>query len=133
MASSKLEEHYRRYIGYLNERKTHDLSDFVHDELTYNDKPMSRADYQKYIGDDIARIPDLYFDIHHLLVSGDYVSSRIRFKCTPVKEFRGHSPNGQTISFVEHVFYRFEDGKIRQVWSLLDDQAIATQLGKPGL
>ncbi|KAJ3739632.1 polyketide cyclase SnoaL-like domain-containing protein, partial [Lentinula detonsa] len=99
----------RRYIDYLNERETYDLSDIVHDELTYNNKPMSRANYQNYIGDNVARIPDIYFDIQHLLVSGDDVSSRIQFQCTPVKEFRGHSPNGQTISFVERVFYRFEE------------------------
>ncbi|KAJ3828851.1 hypothetical protein EV361DRAFT_432254 [Lentinula raphanica] len=130
MEPVNLENQYRRYIDYLNERRTDDLHEFVHEELTYNDKPMTRMDYQNYIADDIARIPDLFFDIQHLLICGDSVACRIRFDCTPVNEFRSHSPNGQKISFVEHVFYRFEDGKIRQVWSLLDDQAIAKQLGE---
>lgn len=127
--STTLEAHYRRYISYLNDRKTHDLSDFAHEELTYNGKPMTRAEYQSYIADDIATIPDLYFDVQHLITSKDHVASRIMFNCTPVKQFRGHSPNGQKISFTEHVFYRFEDGKIREVWSLLDDSAIAAQMG----
>ncbi|KAJ4464377.1 polyketide cyclase SnoaL-like domain-containing protein [Lentinula aciculospora] len=128
MDSLNLEDHYRQYISYLNDRKTHDLSDFVHEELTYNDKPITRVDYQNYIADDIARIPDLYFDIHHLIVSDNHVASRIQFNCTPMKDFRGNAPNGEKISFVEHVFYQFEDGKIRQVWSLLDDRAIDAQM-----
>ncbi|KAJ3806145.1 putative ester cyclase [Lentinula aff. lateritia] len=121
---------YRRYISYLNERRVHDLSDFVHEELIYNDEPMTRADYQNYIADDFARIPDLHFDIHQLIVSDNHVASRIRFNCTPEADFRGHAPNGQKISFVEHVFYQFENGKIRQVWSLLDDRAIHAQMEK---
>ncbi|KAE9407275.1 SnoaL-domain-containing protein [Gymnopus androsaceus JB14] len=129
MDSSALEAHYRRYISYLNDRKTHDLGDFAHEQLTYNGKSMTRVDYQNYIAESIASIPDLYFDVQHLLVSDNQVASRIKFDCTPVKEFRGYSPNGKKISFVEHVFYRFQDGKIREVWSLLDDSAIAAQMG----
>ncbi|KAF9068908.1 putative ester cyclase [Rhodocollybia butyracea] len=128
MDSATLEAHYRRYIGYLNNRQTHNLEEFVHDELTYNGKPLTRADYQNYIADDIARIPDLYFDLHHVIVSDNHVASRISFDCTPAKVFRGHESNGRKISFTEHVFYQFEDGKIRKVWSLLDDPAIAAQM-----
>ncbi|KAF5361551.1 hypothetical protein D9757_012078 [Collybiopsis confluens] len=128
MDAPALESHYRRYISYLNDRKIHHLADFVHEELVYNGKPMNRTDYQNYIADDIDRIPDLYFDIHHLVVNRNVVACRIRFDCTPVKEFRGHVPNGRKISFVEHVLYRFDEGKIREVWSLLDDGAISAQM-----
>ncbi|KIK62302.1 hypothetical protein GYMLUDRAFT_42239 [Collybiopsis luxurians FD-317 M1] len=129
MDTTALEAHYRRYISYLNGKKVHDLGDFVHEELIYNGKSMTRDDYQNYIADDFERIPDLYFDIHHLVASGNLVACRIEFNCTPSKEFRGHSPNGKKISFVEHVFYRFdESGRIREVWSLLDDPAIAAQM-----
>ena len=33
------------------------------------------------------------------------------------------------ISFVEHAFYRYEEGRIAQVWSLIDMDAIRAQLG----
>jgi predicted ester cyclase len=42
--------------------------------------------------------------------------------------FFGLAPTGRRISFCEHVFYRFRDGRIAQVWSLIDRDAVATQL-----
>jgi predicted ester cyclase len=36
--------------------------------------------------------------------------------------------NGKRVSFCENVFYQFRDGKIRQVWSVLDKIAIEAQL-----
>lgn len=32
------------------------------------------------------------------------------------------------MSFCENVFYEFRDGKIRQVWSVIDKAAIEAQL-----
>jgi predicted ester cyclase len=42
--------------------------------------------------------------------------------------FWGTSPNGQRLSFAEHVFDQFPDGRIAAVWSLIDRPAIEAQL-----
>jgi predicted ester cyclase len=128
MTPAETETHYRRYIDALNNRLVADLGAFVHEALTYNGGPMTRFDYQNLIAGDIAAIPDLYFDIHLLVVDRDQVACRINFNCTPRGEFLGLRPNGKAISFCEHVFYRLRDGKIYEVWSLLDRPAIAAQL-----
>jgi steroid delta-isomerase-like uncharacterized protein len=128
MNGAGLEEHYRAYLTALNERRFEDLVDFVHDELTYNDKPMTRRQYRDLIAGDVAAIPDLFFDVELLVVSGDEVGCRLMFNCTPEREFQGFAPNGRKIGFAEHVFYRFRDGRIANVWSLLDRTAIERQL-----
>ena len=50
------------------------------------------------------------------------------FDCTPQGEFLGLKPNGKPVSFAEHVFYRWRDGRIHEVWSLIDQPAIQAQL-----
>jgi predicted ester cyclase len=122
------ERKYRRYIGYLNDRRVHDLGDFVCEQLAYNGQAMTRAQYQDMIAADIAAIPDLYFDVRLLVVEGDMIACRIEFNCTPQAEFLGLQPNGKRIAFAEHVFYRLREGKICEVWSLIDRDAVAKQL-----
>jgi predicted ester cyclase len=97
-----------------------DLDQFVHDELTYNDKPMTRRQYRDMIARDVAASPDLVFDVGTLVVAGDQVACRLMFNCTPEHEFLGYAPSGKRIAFTEHVFYRFRDGRIANVQSLID-------------
>lgn len=46
--------------------------------------------------------------------------------------FLGLAVNGKRVSFTENVFYQFRDGKIAQVWSVIDKAAIEAQLGPEG-
>ena len=124
----RLERHYLRYIDALNERRFDDLPAFVAEELVYNDAPISGGQYRDMLEDDVRRIPDLFFDVRHLVVAGDQVACRLRFECTPVEAFQGFQPTGHPVVFAEHVFYRFEGDRIVQVWSLLDVAALQRQL-----
>lgn len=128
MPDPDLEVRYRSYLSALNDRQLDRLVEFVHDEITYNDVQMSRADYQDLIARHVAAVPDMFFAIDLLVVRAEHVACRIAFDCTPQSEFLGLPPTGRTVSFSEHVFYRFREGRIEQVWSLLDMDAIRTQL-----
>jgi predicted ester cyclase len=128
MTEAEFEAHYRRYISYLNNRRLDELDEFLHEELTYNGEPETRADYRARIAGDVAAIPDLYFDVHLIVVGGDQIACRLFYNCTPQSEWLGLQPNGKSISFAEQVFYKFRDGKIYEVWSLLDVASIAEQL-----
>jgi len=107
MTNAELEGRYRAYLGALNERRLDDLVHYVQDELSYNGKAMTRRQYQGMIAADIAAIPDLIYNAHIIVASGDQVACRIIFACTPRRKFLGFSPNGERIVFAEHVFYRF--------------------------
>ena len=102
--TNDLEARYRAYLDALNERRLDDLVHFVQDELSYNGKTMTRRQYQDLIAADITAIPDLFFDAHIIVASGDQVACRLVFDCIPQHEFLGFSPNGERLSFAEHVF-----------------------------
>jgi steroid delta-isomerase-like uncharacterized protein len=125
--TNDLEARYRAYLDALNERRLDDLVHFVQDELSYNGETMTRRQYQDLIAADITAIPDLFFDAQILVASGDQVACRLVFDCTPQHEFLGFSANGERLSFAEHVFYQFRDGRIAAVWSLIDRPAIEAQ------
>ena len=110
-----LRRHYLAYLDALNERRFDDLVDFVADDLTYNDRPMTRRDYQQARAGEAVAIPDLRFEIGLLVVEGNRVACRLDFDCTPVGPFLGFEPPGHSVRFSEHVFYRFEEDRIVEV------------------
>ncbi|WIX98769.1 ester cyclase [Amycolatopsis mongoliensis] len=123
-----LAERYRAYLTCLNERRFDDLPDFAHDPVVHNARTLSMADFQALLKRDATEIPDLTYVIERLVVQDDQVACRIRFDCTPAEDFRGLPTAGRALSFVEHVFYRYEDGRIAEIWSLVDTDAIREQL-----
>jgi predicted ester cyclase len=119
---------YRAYLTCLNERRFDDLDAFVHSTITYNGTPMTRAEYAGLIADDVAAIPDLAFVVDDLVVQDERVFARLWFDCTPRGDFRGLPVNGRRVTFAEHVLYRFAEGRIAEVWSLIDVEAVREQL-----
>jgi predicted ester cyclase len=118
-----LRQHYRDYIDSINAGcKGGTLDRFVHEGIVHNhSSPMTVAQYAQIMIDSQASFPDLNFEVEQLIVDGDQDSKdgssgnlAVRIKLT----FRPDPQKEE--SFHEHVFYRFEDGKIRQVWSMLD-------------
>lgn len=128
MTTGDLAAVYQRYLQCLNERRWDDLHEFVHDELAYNSTPMSLADYRAARQVEVRAIPDLRFTAELVVADADTVAARLFFRCTPQQPFLGFEPAGTPMSFAEHVFYRFRDRRITEVWSLIDTQAIAEQI-----
>lgn len=118
---------YHRYLQCLNERRWNDLHEFVHDELVYNSGPTTLGDYRAARQAEVEAIPDLQFTADLVVTDDDTVACRLFFRCTPQQPILGFEPTGKPISFAEHVFYRFRDHKIAQVWSLIDTAAVAAQ------
>ena len=75
---------------------------------------------------DFEEIPD--FAIELMVCEPDHVASRLRFDCRPKGLFLGLPVNGRRVIFAENVFYRFRDGKIEEVWSIVDKAEIEAQL-----
>ncbi|MCR6484900.1 ester cyclase [Amycolatopsis sp. OK19-0408] len=123
-----LEARYRAYLACLDERRFPDLADHVHDPVVHNDRALTLADFQDLLRRDVAEIPDLRYVVELLVVQGERVACRLRFDCTPVGRFRGIPATGKAISFAEHVFYRYRDGKIAEIRSLIDLEAVREQL-----
>jgi steroid delta-isomerase-like uncharacterized protein len=128
MTPAELANIYRNYIACLNRQDWAALGQFVHDDVAHNARPLGLAGYRAMLEQDFRDIPDLRFDIELLISEPPRIAARLTFDCTPAGTFLGLAVNGRRVSFCENVFYEFRDGKIRQVWSIIDKAAIEAQL-----
>ena len=128
MTSADLSDIYRGYIDCLNEQDWSNLGHFVHEDVDYNGSRIGLSGYREMLKRDFRAIPDLHFDIRLLICEPPRVASRLHFDCTPTDMLFGLPVNGRKVQFTENVFYEFLDGRIRQVWSIIDKAAIAAQL-----
>jgi predicted ester cyclase len=119
---------YRDYIACLNRQNWTALDQFVHPDVHYNGVRIGLSGYRQMLEGDFLAIPDLHFDIDFLISEPPRVGSRLRFDCTPKGLLFGMPVNGKRVSFTENVFYEFRDGRIEEVWSVIDKAAIASQL-----
>ncbi|MFK0161346.1 ester cyclase [Rhizobium sp. NPDC090279] len=128
MASVDLSGIYRGYIACLNGQDWSNLGKFVHEDVHHNGAHIGLSGYLEMLEGDFRAIPDLHFDIALLLCEPPRIASRLQFDCTPTGVLFDMAVNGRRVRFVENVFYEFLDGRIRNVWSVIDKTAIADQL-----
>ncbi|KAA1179903.1 ester cyclase [Rhizobium tropici] len=126
--SVNLSEIYRNYIACLNRQDWLNLGRFVDEDVHYNGAYVGLSGYRDMLKGDFLVIPDLHFDIRLLICEPPHVASRLQFDCTPTGVLFGMPVNGRRIQFSENVFYAFLNGRIRNVWSIIDKAAIAAQL-----
>ncbi|WP_434577182.1 ester cyclase [Pseudomonas sp. Z5-35] len=119
---------YNDYIACLNAQDWANLGLFVHPEVVHNARRLRLHGYQSMLEANYRDIPDLRFEVEFLVIDPPTLAARLAFNCTPAGEFLGLAVNGARISFAENVFYGFEGGRIREVWSIVDKQAIEAQL-----
>ncbi|GKQ56084.1 ester cyclase [Bradyrhizobium sp. Ce-3] len=128
MMKANLSDIYRDYIACLNRQDWQQLGQFVGDDVAHNGRRLGLSGYRAMLEKDFRDIPDLRFDIALLVADASRVASRLAFDCSPKGTFLGLDVNGRRVSFTENVFYEFRDGKIVEVWSVIDKAAIEAQL-----
>ncbi|OTA60815.1 SnoaL-domain-containing protein [Hypoxylon sp. EC38] len=131
LSAGELEDKYRAYISCINAQTMEtDLHKFCHPEVVHNTKTLTINEYRLLIQEAFAAIPDITFDLHTVIADDEAqrVAARIEFTGTPVGILAGAKPNGCRVNFCEHVTYRFEDGKIARVWSIVDWASYRAQL-----
>ncbi|WP_186111510.1 ester cyclase [Burkholderia gladioli] len=128
MTELSLSETYRAYIACLNQQDWLRLGMFVGDKVIHNDQRIGLSGYREMLERDFREIPDLHFEIQLLVCEPPRIASRLHFDCSPIGTFLGLPVNGKRVAFTENVFYEFHDGRIRQVWSVIDKAAIERQL-----
>lgn len=128
MNRTELVEIYRNYIDCLNARDWPRLGDFVDADAHHNGMRLGVNGYRAMLEKDVSEIPDLEFRIEMLVSEPPIVASRLAFDVAPKGRFLGLDIDGRRVRFAENVFYRFREGKIIEVWSVLDKVAIEAQL-----
>jgi predicted ester cyclase len=109
----------------------------VADEITAPDAVMHHALYSGQTGPEVIRstwqslhesFSDLDFAIEGIVADGDSVAVRGVTTGRHTGTFRGHQPTGRSVSQRAHVFYRLKDGRISEVWPLVDHMGLQAQL-----
>lgn len=88
---------------------------------------LSRAQ----MGDIVRRwreaFPDLHMEVEDLIVEGDRVAARLTLSGTHEGVWRGKPPTGRRVRMALMMFFRFENGRIVELWET-DDQLIRGSL-----
>ena len=119
---------YERYIACLNARDWKKLGEFVAADVVHNGRLLGVDGYRAMLEENCRDIPDLHFNADLVVANESYVASRLRFDCTPIHEFLGVPVNGRRVVFHEHAFYKLREGKIAEVFSVIDKAAVEAQV-----
>lgn len=131
MTIEQLCAHYRGYLDCLNTRDWQSLANFVHADVHYNGERIGLDGYRAMLEADVSAIPDLHFALEEVVAEPPVLAARLFFACTPVGRLFDLPVNGRRVEFRENVFYRFRDGRIHRVWSVIDKSAVAEQVAGP--
>lgn len=79
-----------------------------------------------------AAFPDVHFEIEDVVEQGDLLAARVTLEGTQRGEFAGIAITGKRMKAYDFAMYRIVDGKITDVWSLIDMQGLRDQLETSG-
>ena len=128
MTETALADLYRGYIACLNRQDWPNLHRFVADDARHNGRPFGLAGYAPCSSAISRRSRTSSSTSNSWSANRRIVASRLRFDCRPKGLFLDLPVNGRRVVFAENVFYQFRDGKIAEVWSVIDKAAIEAQL-----
>ena len=87
---------------------------------------------QKKVADDFrAAFPDLRVTVDLVIGEGDYVVGRWTASGTHLGPWGSLEPTNRTASFSAVNIYRFENGKVAEIWNHRDDFGLTEQIGSP--
>jgi predicted ester cyclase len=123
-----LSQIYQQYIRCLNDQSWGNLGQFVSEDVQHNGRRLGLSRYRMMLERDFAGIPDLFFHMEMLVGDLPFVGAWLAFQCSPQGVFLGLPVHGKRVHFAENVFYAFRQGRIAEVWSIIDKRAIEAQL-----
>lgn len=124
---------------------------FNEGDLTYADEQAhaaSAVDHQEPLGTDFAEhmkdvvtmlrraFPDLHFEVHEILQEGDIVATRSTMTGTHLGRLAlgplaAIEPQGNKIAVPHMHFFRYENGRLKDLWHVWDTLGLMRQLGVP--
>ena len=103
--------------------------DYVRHDFRSSD-PRSGPAGQKQIADDFrAAFPDLEVDVDLIVGEQDFVVGRWTATGTHLGKWGGLEPTGRSVTFSAANIFRFENGKVAEIWNHRDDLGLQEQLG----
>jgi len=93
-------------------------------------EPSPGPSGQKKIADDFrAAFPDLMVKVDLIIGEGEFVVGRWTATGTHLRSWGDIEPTGRRISFSAANIFRFEDGRVAEIWNHRDDLGLREQVG----
>jgi hypothetical protein len=73
--------------------------------------------------------PDVHVAVEDMIAQGDKVVSRNTVTGTHRGEYRGLQPTGRSVTYSEIFIFRIADGRIAEIWGVVDVFSQMRQLG----
>lgn len=83
MSEKEVREVFERYIEALNAHEFDRMTEFIHDELTENGRPVTRDDVIAELKGHGDAVPDFTWRVRDVAIDGDRVAARLFNKGTP--------------------------------------------------
>jgi len=103
--------------------------DYVRHDLRPTEALPGPAGQQKIADDFRAAFPDLAITVDLIIGEQDFVVGRWTATGTHLGSSGGLEPSGRRVSFSAANIFRFEDGKVAELWNHRDDFGLREQLG----
>jgi steroid delta-isomerase-like uncharacterized protein len=123
-----LDSVYRRYNRLCNAHRFDRLAEFVAQDVEVNGELQGLQAYVEGLQAVVKAFPDYRWDLQHLFVSGAWVAAHFHDTGTHRGTFHGVPATGRRVSIQEFAIYRFQVGRIAEVWVTADNLRLLDQL-----
>jgi len=103
--------------------------DYVRHDLRSTDALPGPAGQKKIADDFRAAFPDLRVTVDLIFGEGDFVLGRWTATGTHSGSWAGLEPSGRRVEFSAANIWRFENGKVAEIWNHRDDLGLREQIG----
>lgn len=128
----------RQFVDAVNSRDHDALEAFVapgftrHCPATPEVEVRSLADFRRFLAQDLTTFPDSVVTLEKLIAEGDFVGYWATYSGTQAGRMGPFPPSGRRVTSPFAGYFRFEDGKIAEVFVTWDKVDLLTQLGHLG-
>ena len=103
--------------------------DYVEHNLAHPDETGNLQSTKQMIASFISAFPDCYVTYDDVFAEGDRVAVRLTCRATRKGEFAGIAPTGKEVTFMGISIARIAEGKIAEMWEIIDFPGLMKQIG----
>lgn len=105
--------------------------DYVRHDLRSTQALPGPEGMKRITADFRAAFPDIHFDVEIVIAEDEFVAARWTATGTHTGRWAEVEPTGRTARFSGVNIFRFENGKVSELWNHRDDLGLMEQVGAP--
>ena len=121
MSRDELAEFYASYNEICNRHAFAELTPYVGARLVVNGRPRTADEYIADLYRVIDAFPDYEWVVQRLVIEDPWISVHLQDFGTHRGPWLDRPPTGKRVSTDEFAMYRFEDGRIAEIWVTADN------------